>query len=119
MATRAAVPVVAGDDARVLRYRWTGLLNGDDGAPIEKGSYADRSVQVLGTFGAGGSISIEGSNDGGTTWAVLKDPLGNAVTFTSAGIKTIGDVTFQTRPHVTAGDGTTSLAVHILARKTE
>ncbi len=116
MATRAANSL-ADNERTVVRYSWTGLLNGDDGTAIKFGNFADRSVQVTGTFGAGGSISMEGSNDGGTTWAILKDPLGAAVTFTATGIKSIGDLPYQIRPRVTAGDGTTNLAVTLFARR--
>jgi hypothetical protein len=97
------------------RYRWSGLLNGDDGTPLEFATHADRSVQVTGTFGAGGTIVLEGSNDG-TNYVTLKDPLGAAVSFTAAGLKVIGDLTYKVRPRVTAGDGTTTLVATILMR---
>ncbi|MCW5745835.1 MAG: hypothetical protein KIT36_06515 [Alphaproteobacteria bacterium] len=115
MATRSAQSI-ADEERFVVRFRWTGLLNGDDGAPVKFGPFADRSVQVTGTFGAGGTLLMEGSNDGGTTWATLKDPLGANVSFTATGIKMVGDLPYQIRPRVSAGDGTTSLAVHLMMR---
>ena len=49
---------------------WSGLLNGDDGTPLYLGTdYADRSVQVLGTLGTGGTVQIEG-------WRYLRHPDG-------------------------------------------
>lgn len=99
-----------------LRTTWAGLLNGDDGSPERQVSYADRSVQVKGTFGAGGTVVIEGSNDGGTTYVTLADQAGAALSFTAAGIKQIRDLPGLIRPRVTAGDGTTSLEVNIIAR---
>lgn len=99
-----------------LRTQWTGLLNGDDGSPERQVSYADRSVQVKGTFGAGGTVVIEGSNDGGTTYVTLADQAGAALSFAAAGIKQIRDLPGLIRPRVTAGDGTTSLEVNIIAR---
>lgn len=96
---------------------WTGLANGDDGSPLQMPEAADRSVQVTGTFGAGGSVRLEGSNDGGNTWATLTDPQGNALDITAAKIEAVTELTEYIRPRVTAGDGTTSLAVHLLTRR--
>jgi hypothetical protein len=114
MATRAANSLTSAE-MTVKRYSWTGLLNGDDGTPLEFPQYADRSVQVTGTFGAGGTIVLEGTNDG-TNYVTLKDPLGAAVSFTAAGLKLIGELPWKIRPRVTAGDGTTVLAAYILMR---
>ncbi len=72
-----------------------------------------RAVLVSGTFGAGGSITMQGSNDG-TDWFALTDDANVALTFTAAG----GDKANQNyrlvRPNVTAGDGTTNLTVRAL-----
>lgn len=103
-------------DVRVTRVAWLNCANGDTGNPVGLSVYQDRSVQVLGTFGAGGSVTIQGSNDGGTTWSTLTDPLGNALTFTAAGIKQIVELPYQVRPSVTAGDGTTAIDVWLHAR---
>ncbi len=99
-----------------MRATWANMANGDTGEPIDWPAYADRSVQVVGTFGAAGSVSMEGSNDG-TNFVALSDPRGNAMAVTSAKIEQVEDCTFQTRPNVTAGDGTTSLTVTLFARK--
>lgn len=103
-------------DYRVFVYKWLDIPNGNQGDSLGFATYQDRSVQVVGTFGAGGSVSIKGSNDGGTTWAILTDPLGNALTFTAAGLKQIVELTDLIRPEVTAGDGTTAIDVWLLAR---
>ena len=95
---------------------WTGLANGDDGSAYADVDFVDRTVQIQGTFGAGGSITIEGSNDG-TTWFALTDPQGNAITKTAAGIEIVEEAPLYTRPRVTAGDGTTALTVVLLARR--
>jgi hypothetical protein len=95
--------------------QWTGMLNGDDGAPIDMVAYPDRSVQVTGVFGAGGNLRLEGTIDG-TNWAPLTDPQGNALDVTAAKIEAISELVRQVRPRVTAGDGTTSLVVTMLVR---
>jgi hypothetical protein len=96
---------------------WTPLLNGDTGQAAAIGTYADRTVQVSGTFGAGGSVQIEGSNDG-VTYATLSDGSGVAIVKTSAGVSLISENPRYIRPRVTAGDGTTSITVTILGKRT-
>lgn len=95
---------------------WTGLLNGDFGAPVQWVDYADRCVQVTGTFGTGGSVTLQGSNDG-TNWATMADPQGNALTFTATKLEQALELPVYVRPAVTAGDGTTNLTVTICMRR--
>ncbi|HXH24040.1 MAG TPA: hypothetical protein VNI78_02250 [Vicinamibacterales bacterium] len=109
-----------GDDVRVVS--WTGLTQAstDDGEPLEMPGWADRSVQVLGTLGVGGSVRIEGSNvasPGVNDWAPLTDPQGNALDINSLKIEAVTELTRWIRPRITAGDGTTNLAVHLLIRR--
>lgn len=95
---------------------WAALANGESGAAVELPQYADRSVQIQGTFGAAGSVTIEGSNDG-TNYHPLTDPQGNDLTKTAADLEHIAEMTRYIRPRCTAGDGTTSLAITIMARR--
>jgi len=95
---------------------WSGLLNGDTGAAVELVDYADKTCTVTGTFGSGGSITLEGSNNG-TNWFALTDAQTSAVTKTSAGMELIVENPRYIRPSVTAGDGTTNLAVQICCRR--
>ena len=108
--------LVSEPDFHVLRYKWLAVPNGNQGNAVKLNVYQDRTIQILGTFGAGGSVTIQGSNDGGTTWATLTDPLGNALTFTSAGMKQVTELPYEIRPSVTAGDGTTAIDVWLHAR---
>jgi hypothetical protein len=95
---------------------WTGLLNGDTGVPVEMPGSHIRSVQILGMFGVGGTIVLEGSNDG-TNYVTLTDPQGNAISKTSAGIEQVQEATRFIRPRVTAGDLDTSLSVYTLVKR--
>lgn len=120
MATRTAVVTPLsfnGEKAHVVA--WSGLTKttDDDGSSIELFGSSDRSIQVTGTFGVGGSVRLQGSNDG-ANWATLTDPQGNALDVTSAKIEAITEITRYIRPLVTAGDVTTSLVVTVFARKT-
>lgn len=93
-------------DVRHDRWKWEGFAaSGDVGTSVDMQAYPDRSVQVLGSFGAGGEITIQGSNDGGTTWATLTDPQGNALVFTAAKIEAITEMVHKIRPVASAGTG--------------
>jgi hypothetical protein len=117
MATRtAALSYSPNGNANGVLTTWSGLLNGDDGSPVEGVDFADRTMQVTGTFGTGGSVSLRGSNDG-VNYVVLTDPQGNAITKTAAGIEVIAEGPRYILPVVTAGDGTTALVVTIWARR--
>lgn len=105
---KAAVPAAL--------FTWTGLDSDDSGIPITIVDYTDQTVVVRGTFGAGGSLTMQGSMDG-TNWYTLTDPQGNALTKTSAGIEMVVEAPLYIRPLVTAGDGTTSLTVELLCRR--
>lgn len=94
---------------------WADLANGDDGRAIELANFADRSAQVVGTFGSGGNVRIEGSIDG-TNYAPLTDPQGNTLDINTAKIEAITELVRWIRPRVTAGDGTTSLTVTMLLK---
>lgn len=103
-----------GDHCHILT--WANMANGDDGTPLQMPGSADRTVQVFGTFGAGGNVRIEGSNDG-THWNTLRSANYTDLNITSAGIHQVVEVTRYIRPIVTGGDGTTSLTVCMLARR--
>jgi hypothetical protein len=118
MAIRAATTTWR--SKRVAEIKWTGLLNGDTGDAQATGTLSDKSIQVLGTFGTGGTVVLEGSNDGGTTWSTLNDTRGegNALSFTSSDLRQTLENTRHIRPNVTAGDGSTNLTVIVTAAST-
>jgi hypothetical protein len=95
--------------------RWANLAAGDTGEMLEAVQYTDKSVQVGGTFGVGGAVVIEGSNDG-NNWATLTDPQGNALNMSSASIELVSEATRYIRPRV-IGDGTTDLTLHLLLKE--
>jgi hypothetical protein len=97
-------------------FSWGPLLNGEAGATLDLPAFGDRTVQIAGTFGAGGTIVIEGSLDG-TNWITMNNIQGTALSFTAAGLRAVSEATRYIRPRVTAGDGTTSLTVTIFVRK--
>lgn len=101
---------------------WSGLLNGDTGKGVLASSLSDKMIQFRGTFGVGGTIVFEGSNDStdGTNgnWVGLVDPQGNAISKTAAMVEEVLENPLWVRPRVTAGDGTTSLIAELTASTT-
>jgi len=95
---------------------WASLANAESGLPASiPVEAATRSVQVSGTFGVGGNVIMEGSNDG-TTWAALMNSQGTALnTLTAAVIHDIAQNTRFIRPRISAGDGATALKVTLVA----
>jgi hypothetical protein len=113
MANKAAVVNRAVQGAQsVATAKWV-LNDGDVGLPISLTDWADRSVQVDGTFG-GGTVTVEGSNDG-TNWFTLRDPQGTSLSFTSAGLKQIMETTLFMRANLTSGT-TVTVNITVCAR---
>ena len=101
------------DGVRVRK--WSNMALDDVGEPINLARFSDKTIQVFGAFGVGGTIVLEGSIDG-TNWATLKSVFNGSISFTSDSIATITEVPAYIRPRVSAGDGTTSITVLILTR---
>lgn len=102
---------------RIAIFKWNALLNGETGEAIRLPDYADRAVQIEGTLGTGGAVVIEGSIDG-TNYAVLTDPQGNALSFTTVNrIEAIMEAVDYIRPRCTGGDGSTSFNVSLICRR--
>lgn len=91
----------------VILVTWPALANGDDGRPVRLCEYNEKTFQATGTLGAGGALAWEGSMDG-VTWAALNTKQGTAISQTTLGLVSTQDRPIWVRPHVTAGDGTTS-----------
>jgi hypothetical protein len=102
-------------------FTWTGLLNGDVGAPLLSAHLPDKCIQFGGTFGAGGTIKFRGCNlatpnaDIATDWFDLTDPQGNAISKTASGAEQAEENPRWVAPIVTAGDGTTTLTATLIA----
>ena len=82
---------------------WLGLDSGDVGEAVNMQDWADRSVQVTGTFG-GATCVWEGSNDD-TNYATLNDAFGNALSFTTSGLRCVAEAVKTARPRIVGGSG--------------
>lgn len=107
----------ANDGFRAWRVQWAAMPENSVGAAVDLVEFTDRSVQVEGTFGSGGTVVVQGSNDG-TNFETLRDPSSTSLSLTSAGIHGILEMTGLIQPQVSGGDGTTSLTVTMFMRRT-
>lgn len=112
MAVRGSLVTTPEDKVSVIS--WKLLLLGDTGEAVNIGRYADRTVQVTGTFSGGSSIQLQGSPDG-VTWGRLHDAQGVLISITDNNAVVIGDNPVFLRPIVISGDGSTSLNIWIAA----
>jgi hypothetical protein len=110
------VAPINGDEA-AMQVTWSAMKAGDTARPLAYSQWADRSVQAEGTFGAA-TVTLQGSNSG-NTYVALSDPLGNTLSLTSAGIKQVMEVTGYVKPVLTGGDGTTSITITAVVRRTQ
>jgi hypothetical protein len=83
---------------------YASLTDGEAGDPVQFSKHVSRTIQVSGTFGAGGTIIAEGSNDG-TNWFALTEDGTAAISFTAAGGALIYEDPIHVRPRVSAGTG--------------
>lgn len=110
------VPLATLIDFDGVRVRqWQNLAPSDVGDPINLARFSDKTVQVFGTFGVGGTVVLEGSING-TNWAPLKNVFNGDISFTDDAIATITEVPAYIRPRVSAGDGSTSITILVLTR---
>lgn len=95
--------------------KWTGLLNGDTGAPFVCSHLPDKHFEASGTWGAGGKVAMQAAAEPAlapSVWNTMRDPSQNVIELTSAAaVEQCLDNSYAIRPNVTAGDGTTSLTV--------
>lgn len=102
MATTVAK--IASDNNRIVTVTWAALTEADTGAAVAVAHLRDKCIQVTGTFG-GGTFILEGSNDGGVTYAPITDlaTVGTAISFTVTGVKSLRENMGLIRPRATAG----------------
>ena len=104
-------------DRRITRVTWTGIHQNDVCVAVSLPQWPDRTVQMYGTIGAGGTtVRMKGSNDG-TVFGDINDTGGTAIAMTAAGLKVCNEVPLWIKPDTAAtGDGTTNLNVIIVMR---
>jgi hypothetical protein len=110
----ATFALVGGSNASAVSSVACGL--GDVGAPYSQPDAAlDRTLQVHGTFGASGNMSLYGSNDN-QNFAVSKDNTGTALACANVTVRNVFDGPLYYVPMVTVGDATTNLTAILAMR---
>lgn len=101
------------------RITWESLgvaAANDTGSPVFAPDHAFKEVQVIATYD-GATVTIEGSLDGGTTWATLNDVQGNALTYTTGSrIEKVQETCAMIRPAISSVGANTDVKV-ILVQK--
>lgn len=101
-------------DGSTIKCVWS-FTGGDTGTPIAFAEWADRTVQMAGTWN-GATVLWEGSNDGGTTYLPLTDPQGNAIAKTTDSIESVTEVCELARPRVSSG-AVTAVTIAVVLRR--
>jgi hypothetical protein len=110
----------------VIAHTWVLTNTATVGRPATLVAYPDKTVQVRGTFGAGGTVVICGSNQSATvaqaslTTGALSDSRGeaNPLTVTTANILQVLENPNLIYPKLTVASGSTSLTVTVVAQST-
>lgn len=105
----ATVDYTTENKGNVQHIKWEGLTTGDYGRPWELPNHADKTFQVLGNFGSGATVTLQGSNVWNpvlTTdddWESLTDTTETALALTSKGGGQILQNYRWIRPKVASG----------------
>jgi len=113
--TTGSKPVSGAGDAVLATWALTTADHTGD-ALTGYEDYPDVTFQCLGTFG-GATVVLEGSLDGGTTYASLTDPQGNAISKTSAALEGVSEAVPRMRPRLSVVGVGASITVIVYARK--
>lgn len=105
----ATVKCEAENKGNVQFAKWEGLTTNDYGQPYENPSYSDKTFSILGNFGSGATVTLQGSNvwspvlTDDNDWHTLTDTTETDIAVTS---KTGGQILQNyrwIRPKVTGG----------------
>lgn len=111
-------PTLTVRDNGIVVAEWSGLGQGDDGAPIQMpNTEAHKCFQAFGNFSGTPTVNLEGSNaDSGEFSNVSDDPGNSDIAATDNSLFFFTGKPLRLRPNVTSGDGSTDLTVRIVAK---
>ena len=114
---KGVVERISTRDGSVILVFWETLTAANsDGSPVELVEWADRTIQVVGTFDSA-TLVWQGSNDG-SNWVTLSDAGGTAISTSAAAILTeVLEVPRYVRPSTSGGGGSQDLDVRLVARR--
>ena len=99
-----------------LEAYWPNLAKNDVGQWLDVSQFSDKTIQITGTLGTGGEITVEGSLDGGTTAFTLTQADTTAFVLNALGGAAVLEAVPLIRVNATNGDGTTYLSCYIFAK---
>ena len=105
----ATISVDGDNVANGHKYTWLTLTASDVGEAVHTEGRRDINVQIIGTFG--GNVTIQGSNDGGTTYTDLHDVNGDLISVSAAAFIQVLEAPELIRP--SAGAGVSDVDVHM------
>lgn len=109
----------ANGDLTMSVVTWSPVKSGDTCLPVSLAHWADRSVQVDGDANNAfhsETIAIQGSNTNGNYYA-LRDPSLVNLSFTSAGLSQVLEITAYVKPVSTGGNASTSNTITMTCRR--
>lgn len=116
MATVRPTVTYPNDDS--VRVTWAAFNSGDTIVAYDGASeYADRSVEVSGTFNSG-TVVLQGSNSG-SGYYTLRDTASTALSFTTADLREVLEYVYSLKPSVSGDGGSGSITVVVLAKRTK
>ena len=116
-------PVTTEQPGNIYHTVWETITDTDTGGPVTGLSgAAERSVQVVGDFSGGLSVTIEGSNipnatDNDASYSLLHDVNGDGLTITAEGIQMISENPLSIRVNTSSGDASADVDVHMISRR--
>lgn len=96
-------------------YTWALTTADADGEPCRFQGSGDRTFQVTGNFGAGGTVLLQGSLDG-SNWFTLSKADGTAASFAASGLAAVTESPIYVRPFVSAGTGVSVTSILAIRR---
>lgn len=113
MAIRALQTVSLDRHARL--YKWTGLLMGDEGAPLQVDEFHFITLHGFGAFDGSANLNILGSNDG-INFAVTKKHDVGSMILTAASVEKMLTEPRFIKPTITSGNGSTNIDCWVILR---
>lgn len=96
---------------------WETLVSGsEDGAPYDLNGREVLAVQAVGTFSSA-TLVIQGSLDGGSTYATLREKDGSALSTSAVNLFTVGERPLTIRPFISGEDGSDDIDVYMLVKR--